>query len=210
MPGSFNGSRDQLEAKARDAKEQKILENFQKNQDSTAEAKEESKEDARATEIRSRLPEKVPSLILGSRFGDDAGFVPYATFKDHYKTIWDQIADKDQLISQRTYYSTKIGPHTFTFRSLTGGEQRALVMFDNTDYSTLRIILQLAKQGTTDFTPIRLTPETRQKWRDDPFIKQQYDWILDWDISVISHVLGVLNDLDRAKEYALVEDSINP
>jgi len=214
MPGSFTVSRDQLEQQARDNKNIEALKKAQEQPEPEAESKEEK---ARIAEVDSRLPEIV--------FSDFYGKLPYADFKAKYAHIWEQVNNKDNLLTQRIKHTVKFGPTTVSVQSLTKREQKALTFFEpaaategsaaNTrdqqmEYSILRLILQVQQIGTTSFPDIRLTPETREKWRNDPAIKQQYDYLLDLDPIYFSQLLAILTDVDQAKYFALIENLKNP
>lgn len=214
MPGSFGVSREQLEQQARDSKNLEALKKVQDQAEKTEETKETS---ARESEINARLPELV--------FSDIYGKIPYKEFKAKYENIWEQVSNKDHLITQRIKHRAKLGSTHVLVQSLTKREQKALTFFepppaddgDHTvirdkqmEYSILRLILQVEQIGSIEFPAIRLTPETREKWRSDAAVKQQYDYLLDLDPIYFSHLLGILNDVDQAKYFALIENLKNP
>jgi len=214
MPGSFGLSRDQLEQQVRD---QKNVENLKRDQQAVSDSREADQEKARIQEIDSKLPTNVISDVHGK--------LTYAEFKARYQPVWDQIATKEYL-TQRIRYTTKLGAASIVIRSLTKREQKALTFFEPStsgnpedqskfrdqqmEYSVLRLVVQLESLGTLNFPDLKLTPETRDAWRSDSSIKQQYEYLMDMDPMYISHLLGLVNDLDQAKYFALIENLKNP
>lgn len=214
MPGSFGVSREQLEQQVRD---QRNVESLKRDQQTVTESKEAEQEKARIQEIDSKLPATVISDVHGK--------LTYAEFKARYEPVWDQISTKEYL-TQRIRYTTKLGSAAIILRSLTKREQKALTFFEpiagtaaedqpkfreqQMEYSVLRLVVQLERLGDLHFPDLKLTPETRETWRADSSIKQQYEYLMDMDPMYISHLLGMVNDLDQAKYFALIENLKNP
>jgi len=214
MPGSFGVSRDALEQQVRD---QRAVDKFKREQQANSEAKEEAAESAREQEINAKLPETVNSDIYGT--------LKYADFKERYAAIWDQVSSKEYL-TQRVRHSVKFGATLVSVRGLTKREQKALTLFEpvNTllsedqnkfreqqmEYVVLRLIVQLEQLGDVAFPDLKLTPESRESWRSDTSVKQRYEYLLDMDPMYISQLLGLVNDMDQAKYFALLENLKNP
>jgi len=214
MPGSFGVSRDALEQQVRD---QRAVDKFKREQQANSEAKEEAAESAREQEINAKLPETVNSDIYGT--------LKYADFKQRYAAIWDQVSSKEYL-TQRVRHSVKFGATLVSVRGLTKREQKALTLFEpvNTllsedqnkfreqqmEYVVLRLIVQLEQLGDVAFPDLKLTPESRESWRSDTSVKQRYEYLLDMDPIYISQLLGLVNDMDQAKYFALLENLKNP
>jgi len=213
MPGSFSVSRDQLEQQIR---EQRKVEEFKKTVENQPAATEDTGPKL-PPEIQAKLPEFVLSDIYGK--------LPYADFKARYENVWNQVVNKEYL-TQRVQYTTKLGPFSVRVRSFTKREQKALTMFEpvgsavsedpakfrdqQMEYAVLRLIVQIEQLGDVAFPDLKLTPETRESWRNDSSVKQRYELLMDLDPMDISHLMGVLNDLDQAKYYALIENIGNP
>lgn len=162
---------------------------------------------------------KLPATVVSDLYGQ----VSFDEFKDRYASIWQQITDKDHLITGRIQYTSKIMKTDLTVQSLSRREQTALSLFDplfgtasssapevRKDISAYRVILQLIKLGSTVFNKVTLNPDTRLTWAADPAIKQQYEYILDLDPIYFHYILSLLNDLDQAKQLALLENLKNP
>jgi len=162
---------------------------------------------------------KLPSEVNSDVFGK----LSFADFKTKYQSVWDQITDKDHLITGRITHETKILKTELVVQSMSRREQTAIAMFDplfgsvdqttpevRRDLSAYRIIIQLVRLGQTTFPKVSLTPDNRSSWASDPLVKQQYEYILDLDPIYFSYILNVLNDLDQAKQLALLENLRNP
>ena len=102
-------------------------------------------------------------------------------------------------------------------------EQTAIALFDplfgvsttqtaeiKRDLGAYRAIIQTVRLGETLFPKVPLTSENRLTWAADPVVKQQYDYILDIDPIFFNYILSVLNDIDQAKQLALLENLRNP
>lgn len=204
MAGSFGPTREMLDNQLRDAKAAEAVEKVRKEE-----------EDKKAREDIVKLPEEVISDIFGK--------LTYAEFKERYKSVWEQVTDKDHLITGRIQYTTKILKTELVVQSMSRREQTAIALFDplfgvsNTqtaevkrDLGAYRVIIQTVRLGDTVFPKVPLTSENRVTWAADPVVKQQYDYILDVDPIFFNYILSVLNDVDQAKQLALLENLRNP
>jgi hypothetical protein len=204
MAGSFGPTREMLDNQLRDSKAVEAVEKVRKDE-----------EEKKAREDIVKLPEEVISDIFGK--------LTYAEFKDRYKSVWEQVTDKDHLITGRIQYTTKILKTELVVQSMSRREQTAIALFDplfgisNTqtsevkrDLGAYRVIIQTVRLGDTIFPKVTLTSENRTTWAADPAIKQQYDYILDIDPIFFNYILSVLNDVDQAKQLALLENLRNP
>ena len=204
MAGSFGPTREMLDNQLRDAKAAEAVEKVRKEE-----------EDKKAREDVVKLPEEVISDIFGK--------LTYAEFKERYKSVWEQVTDKDHLITGRIQYTTKILKTELVVQSMSRREQTAIALFDplfgvsttqtsevKRDLGAYRVIIQTVRLGETLFPKVPLTSENRLTWAADPVVKQQYDYILDVDPIFFNYILSVLNDVDQAKQLALLENLRNP
>jgi hypothetical protein len=204
MAGSFGPTREMLDNQLRDAKAAEAVEKVRKEE-----------EDKKAREDIVKLPEEVISDIFGK--------LTYAEFKERYKSVWEQVTDKDHLITGRIQYTTKILKTELVVQSMSRREQTAIALFDplfgvsttqtsevKRDLGAYRVIIQTVRLGDTVFPKVPLTSENRVTWAADPVVKQQYDYILDVDPIFFNYILSVLNDVDQAKQLALLENLRNP
>ena len=204
MAGSFGPTREMLDNQLRDAKAAEAVEKVRKEE-----------EDKKAREDIVKLPEEVISDIFGK--------LTYAEFKERYKSVWEQVTDKDHLITGRIQYTTKILKTELVVQSMSRREQTAIALFDplfgvsttqtsevKRDLGAYRVIIQTVRLGETLFPKVPLTSENRLTWAADPVVKQQYDYILDVDPIFFNYILSVLNDVDQAKQLALLENLRNP
>lgn len=204
MAGSFGPTREMLDNQLRDAKAAEAVEKVRKEE-----------EEKKAREDIVKLPEEVISDIFGK--------LTYAEFKERYKSVWEQVTDKDHLITGRIQYTTKILKTELVVQSMSRREQTAIALFDplfgvsttqtaeiKRDLGAYRVIIQTVRLGETLFPKVPLTSENRVTWAADPVVKQQYDYILDIDPIFFNYILSVLNDVDQAKQLALLENLRNP
>lgn len=204
MAGSFGPTREMLDNQLRDAKAAEAVEKVRKEE-----------EDKKAREDIVKLPEEIISDIFGK--------LTYAEFKERYKSVWEQVTDKDHLITGRIQYTTKILKTELVVQSMSRREQTAIALFDplfgmsttqtsevKRDLGAYRVIIQTVRLGETLFPKVPLTSENRLTWAADPVVKQQYDYILDVDPIFFNYILSVLNDVDQAKQLALLENLRNP
>lgn len=204
MAGSFGPTREMLDNQLRDAKAAEAVEKVRKEE-----------EEKKAREDIVKLPEEVISDIFGK--------LTYAEFKERYKSVWEQVTDKDHLITGRIQYTTKILKTELVVQSMSRREQTAIALFDplfgvsttqtsevKRDLGAYRVIIQTVRLGETLFPKVPLTSENRLTWAADPVVKQQYDYILDIDPIFFNYILSVLNDIDQAKQLALLENLRNP
>lgn len=204
MQSSFGPSREMLEQKYRDSQAVEAVDKVRKEESDKA-----SREDL------VKLPEDVTSDIFGK--------LSYNEFKAQYKSIWDQVIDKDHLITGRIQYTTKILKTELVVQSMSRREQTAIALFDplfgisstqsnevKRDLGAYRVVIQIVRLGDTVFQKVPLTSDNRTTWAADPLVKQQYDYILDMDPIFFNYILSVLNDLDQAKQLALLENLKNP
>ena len=204
MAGSFGPTREMLDNQLRDAKAAEAVEKVRKEE-----------EDKKAREDIVKLPEEVISDIFGK--------LTYDEFKERYKSVWEQVTDKDHLITGRIQYTTKILKTELVVQSMSRREQTAIALFDplfgvsttqtsevKRDLGAYRVIIQTVRLGDTVFPKVPLTSENRVTWAADPVVKQQYDYILDVDPIFFNYILSVLNDVDQAKQLALLENLRNP
>lgn len=204
MQSSFGPSREMLEQKYRDSQAAEAVDKVRKEESDKA-----SREDL------VKLPEEVTSDIFGK--------LSYSEFKAQYKSIWDQVIDKDHLITGRIQYTTKILKTELVVQSMSRREQTAIALFDplfgisstqsnevKRDLGAYRVVIQIVRLGDTIFQKVPLTSDNRTTWAADPLVKQQYDYILDMDPIFFNYILSVLNDLDQAKQLALLENLKNP
>jgi hypothetical protein len=204
MAGSFGPTREMLDNQLRDAKAAEAVEKVRKEE-----------EDKKAREDIVKLPEEIISDIFGK--------LTYAEFKERYKSVWEQVTDKDHLITGRIQYTTKILKTELVVQSMSRREQTAIALFDplfgvsttqtsevKRDLGAYRVIIQTVRLGDTVFPKVPLTSENRVTWAADPVVKQQYDYILDVDPIFFNYILSVLNDVDQAKQLALLENLRNP
>lgn len=214
--GSFGGSVAAAEAAARQQRAEEIA---KQTAGETAEKHEAEQQSQIEKEVESKLPENVRSEVLG--------IVSYAEFKKTYQSIWDQVIDKSHLIFGRIKFETKLAGNQLVVQSMTQREQKALAFYEPSpigfkevtpqiraeqiiDYNVKRIVTQVTVIGDMRFALSKLTPDTRDKWVTDAATVAAMDVVLDMDPMIVNHIIGLFNDLDSAKYYALVENLRNP
>lgn len=217
--GSFaGGSREQAERTARGMRDAEAI---TRAAEDAAEEVAEEKEQAAKDKIDSKLPETVGSGIYGE--------IPYAEFKRLYESVWDQIAEKDHLLTGRITFDFEVGSIGITIQSLTRREAQALTVYeanpvgfaDTTprsrasqlmEYATRRMIVQVVSVGEArNFGSGKdLTPDGREDWEKDESVRQAYDYLMDLDPTIFEHFIAVANDIDQAKYFALVENMKDP
>lgn len=209
--GSFGGSREQVEQAIA---QKRASENLQQNVEQQAEAAEQKEKERVEEEVNSKLPRIVDSGILGR--------TTFEKFKEMYKSVWDQVADKSHFLSRRVTFTTEIPMH-ITVQSLTQAEQRCLELWApnksmtqteiqeaSMDYSVLRLVIQLRSVEEIEFVDVPLSVLNREDWRKDPAIVQQIEVVSGWDPQFVTFLVELVNDLDAAKYTALVENLKHP
>lgn len=172
-----------------------------------------------AKEIEAKLPPMIASDLLGE--------VSYSVFKRAYQSVWTQIAEKRHLTAGRIMFETQLAGAPLVVRSITQREQRALAYYQPAppgmdgatsqertarilESNVRRLVVQVSAINGMTFPAFKLSENTREAWEQDKGVQQAYDVVQDWDPMVINHLLALINDLDQAKYYALVENLRNP
>lgn len=170
-------------------------------------------------------PDAVSKLLPLEVRSNIYGLVPFAEFKRHYAAVWEQITQKDHLLTSRVTMEARLMQHTVRFRSWTRREQTALAKFEPDysgqrpleearaaayEYGVWRLVLQIVSFGAKRFPDLKLTPETIKEWESDPAVLQAREYLQDLDPVIISRLVAHMNDLDDARYFALLENTRNP
>ncbi len=165
--------------------------------------------------VTDQLPKEVPTLL---------GMLPYATFKELFKNVYDQVSDKTHLLSGRVTHTFRLGKMEVTLRSIKNKERIALApllsdpkitdqgkaMVDEHTYKTYLLLLSLVKIDTVPFPDVELTPERFSAWKEHEHIVGAINFIGNLDESLFFTLCGLVTDLSTAKHFALVENLRNP
>jgi len=218
--GSFGAGQADIEARIRQERAAKLM-------DQEAARQKEAAEKAEAPAAASPAVAEEPWEAVPKRIGSGVyGFMPFEAFKRRYASVWEQVASKDHLMTGRFSYETTLLGRPLKLRSMTRREEKALSCWlpsplasgataaeieeAQTEYVTLRLVLQVERIGDVRGPAVRLTPETRDAWRKDPVVTQMLDYIYDLDTAVSAQLVALLNDFDVARQYALLENLRNP
>lgn len=213
--GSFGASGAEIEKQVREGREAELLESQAKE---VAKERVEDRKSKRDEKIDAKLPKQVQCV---------AGVVSYDEFKQLYKSIWEQIEEKDHLLTGRITFDTKIGKTEIRLQSLKRREEQALTAYEPTPigfkdtspqdraaqqigFQSRRMVIQIVNLGEATFPDFKLTPETRSDWESDEAVIQAMDYLLDMDPTLFEHLVTLIGDMDQAKYFALVENMKNP
>jgi len=160
--------------------------------------------------VNKQLPETVPTIY---------GELSYSDFKTRFSKIYDQVQDKTHLLTGKVTCVFSIGNMSVTMRSLKTRERLALAPLagsvDGTGaadprYRTYVLTLAIEKLDTRSFPSVKLTPDTLSTWEQDEQVKAAIDIVENLDESLFLFLFGLFNDLNVAKNLALVENLKNP
>jgi len=169
------------------------------------------------TELDEAISSQIPKEVQTSR-----GMRPYAQFKKEFDEVYEQVRDKDHLLSGRVTYSTELAGLPITIQSLRQRDRRLLAawapdardehrafMDGEFQYRSRLMVLSLVRVGDVEFPslPIKTDPESWEK--QDP-IQQALSYVEDWDETLFNVIFGLLSDLETAKHFALLENLGNP
>lgn len=227
--GSFGMPKEAVEAGIREQRAAEALESQTKE---IAKERVENRKKEQEAQVESQLPAKVQSGLLGT--------VPFSQFKEHYKDIWEQIQDKDHLLTQRVVHESKMAQIPVKIQSLKRREEQALVSLEPTpvgyprrvmgadgkyemvettpqdrvnqqlSYMTYRMVVQIVHLGGATFPSLKLTPDTQADWLEDTAVQQAYEYLMDLDPVMFQYLISLVEDVDNAKHFALVENMKNP
>jgi hypothetical protein len=172
---------------------------------------------------------KLPTVIHTMR-----GPLAYSKFKELFKEVWAQVADKQYLLSGRVRLETELAGFKVVFRSLLRKEEQALAVWEpapsayaengallNPDghggrveqqiaHGLRRLLLQLERVDSVVIELPPLTAGDRDKWLDDPKVVSKLEWLGNMDTMFITALMEMLNDFGSARYYALRENLLNP
>jgi hypothetical protein len=213
MSGSFKPASAIQKTVASRAK----AEELQKLQASTAaptaeEAKvQELKE--KAEEINDLLPKEVDTVF---------GLLKYDAFKERFAGVYQQVTDKDHLISGRISCTFTIAGMKVTLRSLRVRERAALIPLlgnpgadltafsqKESKYRLALLTLTLSEIGGHTIPEIKLTAETLDSWLANTTVMQTMDFISDMDETFVGLLMQLYGNMALAKQYALMESLKN-
>jgi hypothetical protein len=168
---------------------------------------------AKEEEVNEFLPKEVSTVF---------GTLLYPVFKERFKDIYEQVTDKNHLISGRITGSFQIAGIKVTLRSLRVRERAALIPLlgnpstDLTEFSQKEskyrlalLTIALADIGGNALPEVKLTPETLESWQSNPTVIQTMNFISDMDETFVGMITQLYNDVSTAKQYALMENLKN-
>jgi len=164
--------------------------------------------------IDKQLPETVTTAF---------GTVDYPKFKQIFSDVYEQVADKHNLIIGRVSHAFKVGSMTITIRSLKNKERVALMAFvgnpktedlakfsrDDAEYRKRFLVASIQSLDETRFPDVLLTPDTLEKWEQSQQVKEAMSFIEDLDDSLVLLMYNLAIDLSTAKQLALIENLKN-
>ena len=164
--------------------------------------------------IEKQLPESV-----GTAFGT----VSYENFKKLFSDVYEQVADKHNLLSGRVTHTFKVGKMNVTFRSLKNKERTALLNYagnpktddlskfsiDDAEYRKKFLTVSIKSIDEIQFPDVTLTLDTIDSWEQHKLVMDAFDFIENLDDSFVALLYNLAIDLMTAKQYALIENLKN-
>lgn len=162
-----------------------------------------------------KLPEEV-DCVLGKR-------TPYATFKEHYKSVYDQVVQMEHLLLGRIAYSgTMLRQLPFTVHTLKQAELGLLNSFFPMNSSTSEYLprdmymyeLYKAIMCTESIKGTKIPASgvtfttTKEEWKlrmRDVIAMFEF-----YDPTIITYLTNTYEDVNAAKQYAFMELLPNP
>lgn len=201
--------------------EDKIRE-MERAQDDAKQAAVDEAEKQRLEAIEALLPKTV-----GASFGE----VPYAVFKDRFKTVWSQVTEKIHLAHGCCTYAFEPAPNLpITLRTMKNremkflrrftpatdpGDDAAKYMEEDTLFRNVRFIIGVTHFDGTELPALPipknhvLDADVTSKWLEDPHVSKRLDWAEDLPEELMDVVGGAFLDLTMAYRYALQENLKN-
>jgi hypothetical protein len=146
-------------------------------------------------------------------------------FKAAYKTIWDQIREKDHLALGYCSFSGDILPGVKgVMRSLRSRETRGMLQWapasdanlgaveasEELRYRYLKLVVGLVEFDGKPLAEMpELSPTTADKWLDLEIVKQKLAWIDSLPEEVTIQLSGLQLDVSAAMRFALRENLKN-
>ena len=187
---------------------------LQEQAKASAEAPSPEKTAAEA-EIKSQIPEVVQSGVLGR--------VSYSVFKRRYSSVYDQVRDKDHLLSGQVRFTGDVSGIPIVLRSLRQRDRRALAplsrdpridqgefMAQDFRYRLRMVVMSVDKIGDANFPDPPTKGQSIADWEKIETVQQALDYAEDWDETLFTIVLNTVGDMELAKHFALLEDVVNP
>jgi len=202
-----------------DIRKKKELDSLEQMKDKAEESKvdaEEQKQDAKIAEL---LPKK-----LDSAYGE----LPYSTFKEIYKDIFEAVANKDHWSMGyvahefNLYDGVPVRVRTMRKREadvLRGVAPRGTAFgtgdlekfnMERAEYETVRLLLCLQQFGDTTFQDdAKLTLANFETWRKSAAVAARTGMIEDLPDEIIAFLGAVINDTMTAYRCAMTENLKN-
>lgn len=202
--------------------QEKQLKALERSQDDAKKAKADEKEQKRLDAIDKLLPKEI-----AASFGD----VPYDIFKERFKSIWDQIADKTHLARGYCVYAFSPLPNvTVSIRTLRSGEMKFLRRFtpstnptedparymdEDSLFRDVRFVMAvtLFDGGELPEIPIPkeriLSKEDIEEWMKDRQVSDRFDWVDSLPEELTGTIAGAFMDMSLAYRYGLQENLKN-
>ena len=216
-PGSFGVNRGELEGKLRAHRDSETsgIEQAEKDQEEAAKTQAQEERDRQIDDL---LPSRVFSL-----FGD----VAYGIFKEYYKVIWDQVADKTHLARGFCTFNTEVQPDLpVTVRTFRAKEFRQLQYLapqpgeDAREFLTAQIKFRNARVSVAlisfdnDGEPFAdlgnlLAEKGLEDWLDDDVVKTRFDWLDEMPEEMLAAISAVISDVTQAYRLAVQENLKN-
>ena len=167
------------------------------------------------TEADDMIQKQIPKTVRGTVIGD----LPYAAFKERYAQVYEQVRDKDHLLSGRVRYETQLSGMSLVIRSLRQRDRRSLAAWapdaraehhdfleQDFQYRLRLVVLSIESIGDAVFPAESPDPSRPGEWAGREDVTQALGYAEDWDETLFSMILSLLNDLETAKHYALLEN----
>lgn len=181
-------------------------------------AKDDAKEVARLKEIDDLLPKEVFCSV---------GKLSFDTFRQRYKTVWEQVANKDHLARGHCVFTHEIAPSVkVIYRTLRGNEMRFLsrmapstsatvdrVKFSDEGYQfrLMRVILGVTEWDSRALSPLPIPTlaDRVEDWLVLPDVSARMKMFEGLPEELLDLMAGILSDVSNAYHYALQENLKN-
>lgn len=199
-------------------KELEAMDALSRKSDDQSKKKEEKVEEERQKKIDELIPKTVPAAI---------GELPFETFRDIYKDVFDAVADKDHWALGFVTHSTELpGGAKAQFRTFKRFEADILrrvapagglfnegadvaAYHDASDlYQTIRILTGLVQFEGENFSLPKLDRDVKA-WLGVPSVAARRDWLDALPDQLVAYMDNVISDVMFAYRLAATENLKN-
>lgn len=210
QPGSFGGAQalEQIQ-------ERRTAEAIERGRAEEKAGKEKHKEtDERDKEIESLLPKKIASVF---------GEIPFKTFKKMYKSVWEQVENKEHFARGFCTFSYDVSKNLpIVFRTFRVNETVVINRFaadpgldfnkfivKDSAYRTIQLVLGIQEFDGKELEPLKMPTGDFDEWKDSEAVQARFDWIGGLPEELTALMSGILTDVTIAYRLALRENLKN-